>query len=364
VPFMLARHGIAVDVVAPSYHPLKHSQWVDRLYPVADDDLAFGQVVIDRMGAGTYGMLFVGDEPARDAIYKHPRVLELGANLPIPSTSGLFNTVGRKDLFHHWCEKHGIPTPKTLVANSREETVKAAEKLGLPCLLKRVAGTGGANSVMVMRNADDLERGFAMVERDQFWLVQEFVEGVVGMANLLADRGELLAWAAASKLACLSQGLGPLIIAGFENDPQLESICRLCANAGELHGVTGFDFIKTKDGKILLIDPHFGRAVAVLHFFSLCGVDFGAAIKDWLDGKSFFLRPHRCDVLAVKYPEAIEFGFTSGFRRLFREAPPFSRKTHYFFGPKGDWRMFFSEAESTIRNNLRIKLGAWRARNR
>ncbi len=360
LPHLWGSVGFNVDLVAPRGNYLRHSRWLHRCFITVDEDRAFSRCVCARLASGDYRFLVIVDEPALTAIYADPARHAIAPYLPLAPDGDLARTIGRKDLFHDWCEAHDIPTPRTIRTDSWERTEQVCQDLGWPCVLKGIDGFGG-QAVFIVHDLEQARQHRARLERDPCWIVQEFVDGTVGSAPMFAVRGELRAWMAMEKVICLLGGKGPRVMGDFMADERIEAVCRKIAQAGELHCMTSFDFVQRRSGEIVVIDPHLGRCATIFHVGALCGVDFGRVLKEWADGRDVFHRPTPCDIRIVKYPEALQYLFQFGPVRLFRQAPLFSRKVQYFWGPPGDWKLFLIMSASTFISSARVALGAWRA---
>ncbi len=360
-PYLLARQGIVVDAVIPAGNDLRRSKWIHRAHLTEADDAAFAEVACSRLATGEYDFLMIGDEPALRAIYASPRAGEIAAMLPLPPESPLAKAIGQKQLFQDFCEEHGIATPRTIRVRSWEETEAACQEIGLPCMLKRVAGSGGKSSVFILRTMEEARTAVSQLPGDPVWMVQEMVQGKTGVAMFVVFDGVVRAWAGLTKKVCLAKGLGPKVISDYLWNPRIGQACEAFAAHGRIRGFTGFDFMERPNGEILAIDPHFGRSPTTPHFALACGVDFGLAIKDSLEGRLSHQSPREFPGLAVKFPECIDFAFQEGLGRLFREAPPWSRNVRYFWGPEGDWGLIAAIGATALKSNVRIKLGALKA---
>ena len=80
------------------------------------------------------------------------------------NSSKILEVCGNKLLTSQILAKHGIPTPKTIVAFSAESAMQAVESVGYPCVMKPIVGSWGRQVVPIR----DREIAEAMIElRDQ-----------------------------------------------------------------------------------------------------------------------------------------------------------------------------------------------------
>ncbi|MDG6904867.1 MAG: lysine biosynthesis protein LysX [Nitrososphaerota archaeon] len=80
------------------------------------------------------------------------------------NSSSILDTCGNKLRTSQLLAKHGVPTPKTVVAYSSECAMQAMETIGFPCVMKPIVGSWGRQVVPIR----DRETAEAMIEmRDQ-----------------------------------------------------------------------------------------------------------------------------------------------------------------------------------------------------
>jgi len=295
------------------------------------------------------------------ALYKRGLPPSLSHYLPYPKESGLGKAVGRKDLFQSWCDAENIPTPLTRLVHSWEELTLAAQETGWPCFLKRSAGSGGTTVFKL-----DSEEG-ALAFRPQLasgdtWLVQKMVSGKAGCVLFFADRGEVRAWFGFEFRICLNQGKGPMVLGDFVSNATLAALCRQVAKSSGITGLTGFDFMETEAREYQVIDSHLGRTTAANHFGKWCGVNFGEAIRRWLEGEAdFSVEPTPSPTQVIKFPEVIDLLFQQG-PFAFRDHLTTAKNTRVAWGAASDKWLMAEMAWSTLIGNLRVIGGRWHRR--
>ena len=100
--------------------------------------------------------------------------------IQVINSSRVLNLCGNKLETSQFLAKHGIPTPRTIVAFSVESALQAVEAVGYPCVMKPIVGSWGRQVVPVR----DRETAEALIEmRDQsgdsmqsVYYVQEMVK--------------------------------------------------------------------------------------------------------------------------------------------------------------------------------------------
>ena len=84
--------------------------------------------------------------------------------ISVINSSKILEACGNKLLTSQILAKHGIPTPRTIVAFSTESAMQAVETAGFPCVMKPIVGSWGRQVVPIR----DKEIAEAMIEmRDQ-----------------------------------------------------------------------------------------------------------------------------------------------------------------------------------------------------
>lgn len=76
------------------------------------------------------------------------------------NSSGVLDTCGNKLTTSQILAKHGVPSPKTIVAFSAESAMEAVENIGFPCVMKPIVGSWGRQVVPVR----DRETAEAIIE--------------------------------------------------------------------------------------------------------------------------------------------------------------------------------------------------------
>lgn len=361
LPGFLDEAGFEVDLIARPGNPILASRSVRRRWSVPGDDSEFAAQVDARLSSGAYAACQLCDEPALLALYRRPACGPRSPLLPLGDPE-LIAGVGRKAAFQKWCEKHGLPTPRTALVEDWADLERVLTGFGTSCYLKGSTGSGG-QTVRLIRSAADLAAARAPLSGHGPWLVQENVEGPTCGAQFAAHRGRLLGWFAIYKRIVLGDGRGPTLVGEICAPPGLEELCaRVCA-AGGLSGLHGFDFMLAADGRALLIDPHLGRCTPMIHFGSLGGVNLAAAWRDAVLGRDREPeRPARTGTRFLKYPEVLQHIIEGGPLTAWRELRPSLGRLHVGWGRRKEWRALTLVSAQVIWEQSRNRLGALRRR--
>jgi len=353
VPALLGRTGLPVDAVMTSRHPLRSVRGIARTYLTTPD--RWSQTLEERLLTGEYQMLLNVDEPGLHALYRHSWHPEVARFLPFAPDSGTVATVGSKMGFYDWCIRHGLPVPETRRCASFREACLLVEKLPGDWLLKADCGSGGVN---VMRSPRERESG-TRPEEAASWLVQRDEGHDVGSGIFLADHGRLLSWMGIKKIVCLNRGYGPTVLGCGDTSEVVGQLCQRVAAASGVTGLTGFDFVRSPERGLGLIDSHLGRMSPMQHFDRLYSVDFAAALRGHLDGTV-------CDVVApqhgpgfIKFPEVLQLAMQGGLGKLLKESRSAVKMP---LSPRGDALIGLQSACQMVTSQARVNIGSWRRR--
>ncbi|MFZ4776446.1 MAG: hypothetical protein ACOYM3_13825, partial [Terrimicrobiaceae bacterium] len=353
VPALLGRTGLPVDVVMTHRHPLRRIQGVSRAFLTSPAEWA--GTLEERLLTGEYAMLLNVDEPGLHALYRHSWHPEAIKFLPYAPDSGAAATVGSKTGFYDWCQQHGLPFPETRKCSSFREACTLVEELPGDWLLKADSGSGGLN---VMRCPSELAAA-AIPDQESLssWLIQRDEGPDVGSGIFLADRGRLLSWMGIKKIVCLNKGYGPTVLGCGDVSDEVGDLCERVAAASGVSGLTGFDFVRSPERGLGLIDSHLGRMSPMQHFDRLYQVDFAAALRGHLDGKVCAVIAPQHGPAFIKFPEVLQLAMQGGLGKLWSEARYAVKMP---LSPDGDAFIGFHSACHIVTSQARVNLGSWR----
>jgi hypothetical protein len=353
VPELLGRTGLPVDAVFTTRHPLRGVAGLSQTF-VADAPEWAGAVE-KRLLTGEYALLLNVDEPGLRALYRHSWNPEAAGFLPLVEDSDIAKTVGSKIAFHKWCLSKGLPVPESHICSNLKEARAIRRQLTGAWLLKGDIGSGGQT---VIRFSPDWNPETLSNPKSESWLVQRDEGRDVGSGIFLADHGRLLAWMGIKKIVCLNKGFGPTVFGWGDAAEDLGELCRRVASASGVTGLTGFDFVRNADRGPLLIDSHLGRMSPMQHFDRLYGVDFGAALREWLiEGNPCEAAPPRDGPSFIKFAEALQLVMQGGLGSLLKEV---DYRASMPISPPGDPYTGCRSACSTVISQARVNIGRWR----
>jgi hypothetical protein len=353
VPEMLGRAGFPVDAVLTPKHSLRRVLGISRTFLASPDEWA--SAVEKRLLSGEYSLFLNVDEQGLKALYDyswHPDAVRF---LPLDPASETAATVGSKREFYDWCLRNRLPAPETHFCESFPEAWAMRQRLPGPWFLKGDAGSGGQSVHRGGRGSEpsgEIPPGTWLVQRD---------EGTnVGSGIFLADHGRLVSWMGIRKVVCLNQGLGPTVLGRGDPGEDVGELCRRVAMASGVTGLTGFDFVRTPDRGLLLIDSHLGRMSPMQHFDRLYRVDFAAGLRACLlDKTPGEPAPPHPGPAFIKFPEVLQLIMQGGLGNLLKEV---DLQAKIPLAPPGDPLTGIRSACSTVVSQARVNAGRWRRR--
>jgi len=117
--------------------------------------------------------------------------------IEVVNSSRVLNLCGNKLETSQFMAKHGIPTPRTVVAFSSESAMQAVEAIGFPCVMKPIVGSWGRQVVPIR----DRETADALIEmREQsgdsmqsIYYIQEMIKRPPRDIRCIAVGNEIVA---------------------------------------------------------------------------------------------------------------------------------------------------------------------------
>lgn len=362
LPWILTKAQLKVDVVAATFHKIRHSKFVDRFHFVpADTDDDFYQITNARLDTGEYSFLLIIDEPGRRLFAERPASAIYSKYEAVPRDNELSHASADKQLFQAWCEKHGIPIAPTRLPATLAEAIQEARDFGYPVVLKGARGYGG-QAVKICRDEEQVHAAFNYFAAHDDVLLQQFITGPVGSVSFVSLRGKVAAWSASEKYIALLGGLGPSAVRRLNAHPELGRITHIIAKAGDITGITGFDWMEVAPGKFVVIDPHFGRCTPPCAIAHIAGVDIGRAVRELIEdaGTPCQEPQSKNKRIIVLFPQIIELLFEGGLWQILTKAFPLAKDVSYYFGPKQEAALSLRVAKKYLFDCLKMKIGILR----
>lgn len=351
-PALLGGTGFPVDAVITPRHPLRRALGFSKTFVANDSEWA--ATVERQLLTGEYSFFLNVDEPGLKALYRHSWSPDAVKYLPFDPESDAANTVCSKIGFHNWCLRNELPVPETHICASFHEAMAMHRQLKGDWFLKGDTGSGGLTVLRVAPGSPppDIPGG----ERVS-WLLQRDEGKEVGGVVFLADRGRLLSWFGIKQIVCLNKGLGPTVLGRGDTDRKIGELCRRIASASGVTGLTGIDFVRSRDRGLLLIDSHLGRMSPMQHFDQLYQVDFAASLRHHLQGIPSEVATPAMGPAFIKFPEVLQLAMQGSLGKLLKET---SFPVKMPLSPPGDPLIGIRSALAVTTSQARVTLGRWR----
>jgi len=186
--------------------------------------------------------------------------------------------------FYKLAPAHGIVVPATVKVNHISQVAQVLERVRFPIMVKPTHGSGGRGAVRV-QTPEDLRAAVRAGLQEGELAAQEFIEGPVGCAQVLYDRGRLVAWASSYKAKTFRGPFGPSAARRFFDNPQVRDQAQRFGRMTGYHGLCSLDLIEEHGtGRIVVIEVNTRPAPGYL-MSRTAGVDFAAALRGMAAGR-------------------------------------------------------------------------------
>jgi hypothetical protein len=176
--------------------------------------------------------------------------------------------------FQSWATLQGIPMPAGVICHTAEEAESSLAQYG-SVFLKQNNSSGG-DGVRNAMSRQELDLAFAELLTDEGILVQEAIDGIVGVTDMIVSHGDLRAWNSSEKWRT-TRRFGPSISRRLCRPAGMEDLARQVAKETGFHGLCGFDWvISHEDKQPRLIEFH-PRPPSGFGLGKWAGVDFSKA---------------------------------------------------------------------------------------
>ena len=358
-PWALAQSGkLLVDTVARYDHVIKHSAWSNEHYAFEDDESCI-IILKERLATQEYAALYCMGAPALELLAEHRYDPVLRPFLPYSNESNMFEISSNKRLFQEWCHSLDIPVPHSYYAQDSSELLSIADEFQYPSVLKLEGGYGG-QGVFIVHSKQDLEATLAEVPECAHvsLILQDYIDRAVGTTLFVANKGSLYSCFSLEHVNRLCAGLGPSAACRFVHSNELNQFAEKIAAAGQVSGITGFDWVQDDDGQYYVIDPHLGRATPSAIISHLAEIDLGVVTHASLVESKQTLGPlvnHQKTIWIM--PQSIEYLFQPTARVGAVRNPSGAM---LFFCGRNDWKLFVVQVTENLIAQMRILLGRWR----
>jgi hypothetical protein len=235
-----------------------------------------------------YSLVVIGDEPLLRTFLDSPAIPQLARLAPLTADPEKLAHFLSKVYFSQAAQEAGIPVPRFRVLAEAEDRPRGTWR-GTPTVAKAEESLSGSG-VRIIQSAQELaDVNASMTERPM--LFQEYKTGQVGATSALFDHGIPKCW---FSYLLRQNWPNPLAAASALEmfwHPEIEPTLVRFGKMTGFHGFCGLDWVldeSTGTPFILEMNP---RPTPGLYVSQLAGVDFSAAIADWLDGVDSVQQP-------------------------------------------------------------------------
>jgi len=230
-------------------------------------------------------LLIVIDEWFIEKILSQPEGIAPRTRSHLPSGSHF----GDRASFSRWAQSREIPMPESAQCRQLEDALPLLSAWK-EIFIKKNGSTGGVG-VMHVTHAEELSDAWRMVEPGEEVLVQKALHGIIGITDMMVNRGKLQAWVCSEKWRTVST-YGPSIARRLFVPEGMEDLVKKVASETGFHGLCGFDWvIDQEDGMPRLIEFH-PRPPSGFGLGRWAGVDYVAAAASLIGtGKESYQAP-------------------------------------------------------------------------
>lgn len=361
-PWALAQSGkLLVDTVARYDHVIKHSAWSNEHYAFEDDENCI-TILKGRLATQEYAALYCMGAPALDILLEHRGDPILRPYLPYSHESEMFEILEDKQLFQEWCHSLDIPIPQSCYAQSASKLFLRSDGFRYPSVLKFSKGYGG-QEVFVVHSKQEIEDTLAAhpPSAETSLILQDYIDGVVGTTLFVANKGKIYGCFSLEKVRRLCEGLGPTVACRFIDSQELSQFAAKIAMKSLVSGITGFDWVQSREGQYYVIDPHLGRATPNVIISHFAGIDLGdvthASLVEVGRSQNEIVSNQKTIWLM---PQALEYLFEP---KTSAQAPQVSSPQvgmAVFWCGRNESKLFILQAAECIYSQMRITFGRWR----
>jgi predicted ATP-grasp superfamily ATP-dependent carboligase len=212
-----------------------------------------------------------------------------------------------KDAFIDFAAGLGIRVPQNCVIHTREEALELVASLQFPVVLKRAVGSSG-RQVTIHDNPDTLASELTHIFRmralrdmkhrvtslltnsinviDNYWSLQQFVQGETAMFVFVAGQGKILGHLPLYKKQTYPGKTGPSSVIQSFNCPEMLEFAARIVEKIEFNGFGSIDFIVDAQSQQPYVIEFNPRPVPACHLGQHFNVDLCQLLADHIQGKS------------------------------------------------------------------------------
>lgn len=193
----LGRAGFVVDVINSKLNtPAFQSRWCSEalVSPPNVDESAYLDFLLHRVRAVPTMTILACDDVTATLLSRHRQRFAKYTKLALPPEESYDKATDKSELVRI-AEKFGLPAPRTMHPESREDAIRMAQELELPLILKGAHGWGAQHVKLVQETGEFLQALDRITELEQgrIPMLQEFIPGIGYGVSALFRNGEVRA---------------------------------------------------------------------------------------------------------------------------------------------------------------------------
>jgi hypothetical protein len=270
-----------------------------------------------------YSWVIIADEPLLRAFLDSPAIAPLAKLAPLTGDPERLAHFLSKVSFSQDAQGAGIPVPRFRVLAEPDDRPRGTWR-GTPTVAKAEESLSGSG-VRIIQSAEELaDVNATMTARPM--LFQEYKSGQVGATAALFVHGKPKCWFSYLLRRNWPNPLAAASALEMYWHPEIEPTLIRLGEMTQFHGFCGLDWVldeSTGTPFILEMNP---RPTPGLYVSQLAGVNFSAAVADWLEGGNTIQRPlETASAMHRMFPQnlfrSIDDNDAVEFIRTFADAP-------------------------------------------
>jgi hypothetical protein len=286
LPRTLREAGCRVTLMCSRAHLAWGTRYADVRIDAPADVGAFAELFKRHLTSHSYDWVIIADDPLLYALAACGDERWLDAVFPVDLRDGTARFVTSKSEFVEGCARAGLRVPPFRTCAGVAAALDAAREFGYPVVVKGDLGFAGDR----VRVADDSAALVAACEEladGKALSVQAFVQGEVGITEMLYRRGELICYASWYKTRCWPTALGGSSVRQPIDHPDVLPAITALGALTRVHGFASVDWIHEKTSNALTLIEFNARPSSAVHLQrGGRGSFFARGIRVLLGGKT------------------------------------------------------------------------------
>jgi carbamoylphosphate synthase large subunit len=286
LPYALRQAGCRVTLMCSKSHLAWSTRHADARVDAPADAGAFAETLRRHLTTHSYDWVLIADDPLLYWLAENADEQLLDAVFPIDRRDGAVRFVTSKSAFVEGCARIGLPVPRFRTCADVDAALAAAGELGYPVVVKADLSSAG-DKVRVADNAAELAARCRELSDGKPLSVQAFVQGKVGITEILYRHGEPICYASWYKTRCWPTSLGGSSVRHAVDHPSVLPVVKRLGQLTRMHGFASVDWIHETGSDILTLIEFNARPSSAVHLQRGGATPFFArGVRLLLEGRS------------------------------------------------------------------------------